>query len=103
MQSNRMLVLLGLSGLLGCATSGLPPGKEYTVPLTPGAETPPCDAAGPTASGSATIVVAADDKSITATVSYGGLNGGSSHPLRSRRLARPGGASLLRDADLPVR
>ena len=75
MQSNRMLVLLGLSGLLGCATSGLPPGKEYTVPLTPGAETPPCDAAGPTASGSATIVVAADDKSITATVSYGGLNG----------------------------
>ena len=75
MQRNRMLVLLGLSGLLGCATSSVPPGKQYTVALTPGAETPPCTGAGPTASGSAVIVVAADDKSITATVTYGGLSG----------------------------
>jgi len=75
MQRNRMLVLLGVSGLLGCATSGVPPAREFSVALTPGAEVPVCTAAGPTASGSATVTVAADGKSITASVSYGGLSG----------------------------
>jgi len=75
MQVNRTLMLLGLSGLLGCATSGVAPGKTYTVPLTAAAEAPPCDGASPTASGSATIVVASDDSSISTTVSYGGLSG----------------------------
>jgi hypothetical protein len=75
MQLNRTLLLLGLSGLLGCATSGVAPAKTFTVPLTTAAEIPPCAGAGPTASGSATIVVAADDASITATVTYGGLSG----------------------------
>src|SRR5262249_8247377 len=67
MQLNRTLMLLGVSGLLGCATSGVAPGKTYTVPLTAAAEAPPCGGAGPTASGSSTIVVAADDSSISAT------------------------------------
>src|SRR5262249_10655388 len=75
MQLNRTLMLLGVSGLLGCATSGVAPGKTYTVPLTAAAEAPPCGGAGATASGSSTIVVAADDASISATVSYGGLSG----------------------------
>ena len=45
MQFNRTLLLLGLSGLLGCATSGVAPGTTYTVPLTAAAESPPCPAA----------------------------------------------------------
>ncbi len=81
MQREQTLLVLGLAGLLGCATSGGAPSKSFTVPLSTASEVPACAEAGPTASGSATIAVAADDKSITAKVTYGGLSGAptSSH------------------------
>ena len=92
MQTNRTLVLLGLSGLLGCATtSAVAPGTTYTVPLTTAAETPPCAGAGPTASGSAAIVVAADNASITTTVTHGGLSGDvTSAHIHSGAVGAPG-------------
>jgi hypothetical protein len=83
MESTRLLALLGLSTLIACATekaatekaAPAPQTRTFTVPLTTGAEVPPCASAGANASGMANITVASDDSSISVTVSYTGLSG----------------------------
>jgi hypothetical protein len=78
MRSACLVAVLAVAALVGCATEksvpAPPPSRTFTVSLTPGAETPPCDAAGASASGSTTITVAPDDSSINVTVSYTGLS-----------------------------
>jgi hypothetical protein len=67
---------LALGMLGGCSTvSAVPQPTTFRVPLTPGAETPPCPSAGAGATGTATITVLADSTSIEATVTYDGLSG----------------------------
>jgi hypothetical protein len=79
METARMLAVVGLAAVMGCATektaTAPPAANTFTVSLTPGAETPPCDSAGASASGTTTITVAPDGTSINATVSYSGLSG----------------------------
>ena len=77
METTRLLGLVALTALIACATEKAAPAapRVFTVSLTPGAGTPPCASAGANASGTATITVAPDDSSITATVSYTGLSG----------------------------
>jgi len=62
---------------MGCASekSATASAKTLSVPLTPGVETPVCPLAGAGASGTATILIASDNSSITATVTYAGLSG----------------------------
>ena len=85
MEPTRLLGLLGLSALMACATekaaektaekASAPPTRTFTVPLTTGAEVPPCASAGANAKGMANITVAPDDSSISVTVSYTDLSG----------------------------
>jgi hypothetical protein len=78
MTAARALILSSLAVLLGCATeksAAAPAPKTFDVPLTTAAEVPVCAATGPGATGKATIVIAPDDSSITATVTHSGLSG----------------------------
>jgi len=78
MTAARALILSSLAILLGCATeksAAAPAPKTYDVPLTTAAEVPVCAAAGPNATGKATIAIAPDDSSISTTVTYSGLSG----------------------------
>jgi CHRD domain len=77
METARILALLILATTMGCATekSATVVAKTSNVPLTPGVETPICPSAGASASGTATILVASDNSSITSTVTYSGLSG----------------------------
>jgi CHRD domain len=73
----RIFALLIFATTMGCATekSVTAAPKTVSVPLTPGTETPVCPSAGASASGTATIVVASDNSSVTSTVTYAGLSG----------------------------
>ena len=73
----RILPWLVLTGLLGCSndTSNGQGTKTFNLTLTPANETPPCAAAGTAATGTANIVVAADNSSIAVTEAYSGLSG----------------------------
>lgn len=77
METSRNFALLMLLATMGCATekSTTVSAKTLSVPLSSGIETPVCPSAGSGANGTATIVVAPDNASITATVTYGGLSG----------------------------
>jgi len=78
MTAARALILSSLAVLLGCATeksAAAPTPKTFDVPLTTAAEVPVCASAGPGATGNATIAIAPDDSSITATVTHSGLSG----------------------------
>jgi len=77
MSAARVFAVSSLAVLLGCATEkpAAEKGPGYDVALTPGAETPPCSAAGPGAAGTTKVSLAPDGSSITATVTYSGLSG----------------------------
>jgi hypothetical protein len=77
MGTARVFALLIFATTMGCATekSATAVAKTVSVPLTPGAETPICPSAGASAGGTATIVVASDNSSVTSTVTYAGLSG----------------------------
>ena len=69
-------LLMALATLAGCSTiSGVPQPAAFRVPLTPGAETPPCPSAGAGTLGVAQINVPQDGLSIMASVTYEGLSG----------------------------
>ena len=73
----RILPWLALAGLLGCSndTSNGQGTKTFNLTMIPANETPPCAAAGTAATGTANIVVAADNSSIAVTETYSGLSG----------------------------
>jgi CHRD domain len=77
MNAWRILPCLALAGLLGCSddTSNGQGTKTFNLTLTPANETPPCADAGTAATGTANIVVAADNSSIAVTETYSGLSG----------------------------
>ncbi|HUM11371.1 MAG TPA: CHRD domain-containing protein [Myxococcaceae bacterium] len=79
MKTATRIVSLSWIALLGCATEkpAATPAAPRTlqVALSPAAEPTPCPGAGPAAAGTATIVVAPDRSSISATVNYTGLSG----------------------------
>ena len=77
MGTGRIFALLIVAATMGCASekSATASAKTLSVPLTPGVETPVCPLAGAGASGTATILIASDNSSITATVTYAGLSG----------------------------
>jgi hypothetical protein len=77
MGTARTVALSIFAATMGCATekSATTAAKTLSVQLTPGAETPVCASAGASASGTATIIVAPDNSSITSTVTYAGLSG----------------------------
>lgn len=77
MNAWRFLPYLALTGLIGCSndTSNGQGTKTFNLTMTVANETPPCAAAGTAATGTANIVVAADNSSIAATVAYSGLSG----------------------------
>jgi hypothetical protein len=70
------LVLAGLAtaALFGCSDDDNT-AKTFNLTLDKAQEVPVCAAAGANATGTAVIVVAADNSSITATVTYSGLSG----------------------------
>lgn len=77
-----MMIARGFALLIFAATTGCATEKAVTtsaatlnIPMTPGVETPVCPSAGGSASGTATIIVAPDNSSITSTISYAGLSG----------------------------
>jgi len=72
MWTTRLVACIGLSLLSACATekAATVESKTFNVPLVKD-----CPAAGPNATGVATVVVAADGSSVTATVTYSGLSG----------------------------
>jgi hypothetical protein len=76
MHSARSLALLIAIATLGCATDKGAATAEttLTVPLSPRAA-PACPSASVSGTGTAVIVVAPDNSSITATVTYAGLSG----------------------------
>ena len=69
----RIFTCVGLAALVGCATEKGASSQPLTfnVPLTKEA----CPGAGPNATGAATVTIAADSSSLTATVTYSGLSG----------------------------
>jgi len=73
----RILPCFALTGLLGCGSSSSngQGTKTFNLTMTVANETPPCAAAGTAATGTANIVVAADNSSIAATEAYSGLSG----------------------------
>jgi hypothetical protein len=73
----RVLAVLGLCALFGCATEKVTssPPTTLNVPLLRASEVPVCAAAGPTATGEATVTVVADGTSVAVTVTYSGLSG----------------------------
>ncbi|HZJ55676.1 MAG TPA: CHRD domain-containing protein [Myxococcaceae bacterium] len=82
MSTARILVLLSLAALLGCATEKAATEKAVaeksaarSFDLTTGASVPPCPAAGPSAGGTGNVTLAPDDSSLTVSVSYSGLSG----------------------------
>jgi len=83
MPSTRMLFLLSLTALMGCATeksaAEKPPAANppaiKNFGLTTTDEVPPCAAAGPGAQGTANVTLSPDESSLTATVNYSGLSG----------------------------
>jgi hypothetical protein len=67
---------LALGMLVGCSTvSGGTQPTAFRVALTPGAETPPCPAAGAGTLGTAQITIPAEGASIQASATYEGLSG----------------------------
>jgi hypothetical protein len=94
MKTATRIVSLSWIALMGCATekpaaTAATP-KTFQVALSPGAESTPCPGAGPGATGTATIAVAPDRSSISATVSYSGLSG---DPTASHIHFGPAGAA----------
>jgi hypothetical protein len=77
MRTAFLVAFLSVAVLMGCKHDNVEAAapKGFDVPLTPTAEVPVCPSAGPGASGTATIKVAGDDSSISATVTYSGLSG----------------------------
>ena len=77
MTATRVLAMSSLAVLVGCATEKPAAIKtaSYNVALTPGVEVPVCPAAGAGATGTANVVIAPDDSSVTVTVTYSGLSG----------------------------
>ncbi|HET9596595.1 MAG TPA: CHRD domain-containing protein [Anaeromyxobacteraceae bacterium] len=49
--------------------------KTFTVALSPANETPPCTSAGASATGTATVTIAADNSSVKVDATYSGLSG----------------------------
>jgi hypothetical protein len=73
MRIAHVLTCIGLSAALGCATEktvATGEAKTFNFSLTKA-----CPAAGANASGAASVTVAADGSSVTATVTYSGLSG----------------------------
>jgi len=77
MRTGRILVLLGGAALLGCAAEkpAGPQQKTFDVTLSKAASATPCAAAGANAAGAATVTLAADDSTVSVTVTYSGLSG----------------------------
>lgn len=73
MRTTRLLTCFGVFALLACATekTTISEPKSFNVPLTKH----DCPAAGANALGAATVTIAADGSSVTATVTYSGLSG----------------------------
>jgi len=71
-----VLSCLGLAALMGCGSdNNSQSAKTFNVTLSPTNETPPCAAAGTSATGTATVTIAADDSSVAVNVTYSGLSG----------------------------
>ena len=67
---------LALAMLGGCSSiRDVPQSAAFRVPLTPGAETPPCPSASAGTLGAAQINVPGDGLSVQASVTYEGLSG----------------------------
>jgi hypothetical protein len=77
MRTARILFVVGGAALWGCATEkpAGPQQKTYDVTLSKAAEATLCAAAGANAAGAATVTLAADDSTISVTVTYSGLSG----------------------------
>jgi len=77
MRTARILVVMGGAALLGCAAEkpAGPQQKTFDVTLSKAANATPCAAAGANAAGAATVTLAADDSTISVTVTYSGLSG----------------------------
>jgi CHRD domain len=77
MNALRILPCLALTGLIGCSNdnSNGQGTKTFNLTMTPANETPPCADAGTAATGTATVVVAADNSSVAVTETYSGLSG----------------------------
>jgi hypothetical protein len=61
--------------LVACGSDNTPQAKTYNLTMDKASEVPVCADAGVNATATATIVVAADNSSITETLSYSGLSG----------------------------
>lgn len=78
MKTIAVISCLGLVAVMGCGSDSNNSGaqsKTFTVPLTTANETPPCTAAAPGATGTATVTIPADNSSVTVTATFSGLSG----------------------------
>jgi CHRD domain len=75
MKSTLVLAGLAIAALVACSDDNTNTARTYNLTLDKASEVPVCAAAGANATASAVIVVAADNSSITATVTYSGLSG----------------------------
>jgi hypothetical protein len=73
MRTTRIFTCFGFLALLACATekAAISEPKTFNVSM----KTEGCPASGPNAMGAATVTIAVDGSSVTATVTYSGLSG----------------------------
>ena len=69
--------LLAVAGVVACSDdeNNGPQPTVFNVPLATANETPPCPGAGASATGNATVTVAADNSSVTVSATFSGLSG----------------------------
>jgi hypothetical protein len=72
-----LLPSVALVAVVACGSdnSSQPQPKVFNINLTPQGETPPCTAAGASATGTAKVTIAADNSTVTVDVTYSGLSG----------------------------
>jgi hypothetical protein len=91
MKAAGLFACFGLVALIGCSSDNSAAPTTFNITLTTAAETPPCTSAGASATGTATITIAADNSSVTVYLTYSGLSGpATASHIHSGTAAAPG-------------